>query len=157
MNIEFEFKLEVRKNLNALNDKIDSVLSQLIKHSYPKEVKGVVFEIFTDTFTTKFPVRVFFMDGENNEIFIMRDEKTGHPLSVEQNLINIACVYQPELETQYTEKDEDLDPWSLATETLITWFSQRWLAAGGRFFDRCATIAPHDSRKKFNLVLSAWQ
>ncbi|BDA59516.1 hypothetical protein NUITMVS1_09790 [Shewanella xiamenensis] len=43
-------------------------------------------------------------------------------------------VYPDEFEEEYIDKDEDLDPWQIATNALIEWFSKCWIAAGGKSF-----------------------
>ncbi|MFB2637693.1 hypothetical protein ACE02P_06595 [Shewanella bicestrii] len=157
MSFEQEFTEKVGGYLDNLTDELQPILKQLIEHDYPQEVATLAFEVFVDSFSSQFPVRVFFMDKDNTEYFIDLDGKATYPSSVNPNLLDIDHVYPDEFEEEYIEKDEDLDPWHIATNALIEWFSQCWIAAGGQRFQLKANIAPHDSHYEFNLVESQWQ
>ena len=157
MNVDQAFREKVTYHLSRLTDDIKPVLKALIDHDYPKDVVSLAFEVFVDGFTEEFPVRVFFMDAENSEHFVYVDGKAEYPSPVDPGLLNIDHVYPPELEEEYTNKSDTLDPWWIATEALIEWFSKCWLAAGGGTFKLKATIAPHDSNNAFNLVENRWQ
>ncbi len=148
MSFEQEFTEKVGGYLDKLTDKLQPILKQLIEHDYPQEVVTLAFEVFVDGFTSQFPVRVFFMDI---------DGKAAYPSPVNAHLLDIDHVYPDEFEEEYIEKDEDLDPWQIATNALIEWFSKCWIAAGGHSFKLNANIAPHDSHYEFNLVDSQWQ
>lgn len=146
MSFEQEFTEKVGGYLDNLTDELQPILKQLIEHDYPQEVATLAFEVFVDSFSSQFPVRVFFIDI---------DGKAAYPSPVNPNLLDIDHVYPDEFEEEYIEKDEDLDPWHIATSALIEWFSQCWIAAGGQRFKLKANIAPHDSHYEFNLV--EWQ
>lgn len=148
MSFEQEFTEKVGGYLDELTDKLQPVLKQLIGHDYPQEVVTLAFEVFVDGFSSQFPVRVFFMDI---------DGKVSYASSVNPHLLDIDHVYPDEFEEEYIEKDEDLDPWHIATNELIEWFSKCWIAAGGQSFKLKANIAPHDSHYEFNLVECQWQ
>lgn len=148
MSFEQEFTEKVGGYLDKLTDKLQPVLKQLIGHDYPQEVVTLAFEVFVDGFSSQFPVRVFFMDI---------DGKVSYASSVNPHLLDIDHVYPDEFEEEYIEKDEDLDPWHIATNELIEWFSKCWIAAGGQSFKLKANIAPHDSHYEFNLVECQWQ
>jgi hypothetical protein len=156
MDKETKFREGVIEHLNVYNGDIEEVLSQLLKHDYPSEVKSLDFEIFVDGFSNEFPVRAFFMDEDNSEFFIYKNGIAEYPSPVDPSLLNIPYVYSDDFENQFTENDDDFDPWSLATEELINWFSERWLAIGGASFKLNATIAPHDTIHVFDLVKSQW-
>jgi hypothetical protein len=64
---EQEFQRLVRASLAALESDLTRVLASLIWHKYPDEVVALDFEVFSDGFTSGFPVRVFFLDRENTE------------------------------------------------------------------------------------------
>tara|TARA_R110002020_G_scaffold36546_7_gene109963 strand:- start:792 stop:1274 length:483 start_codon:yes stop_codon:yes gene_type:complete len=157
MNKEQEFRAGVRLYLESLDQDIEPVLAKLIAYQYPQEVGSIDFEIFVDAFTQEFPVRAFFMDSSNSEFFIYVDGKAEYPAPVAPELLNIPCVYSEEFEEAFTESDEEFDPWHHATEVLIEWFSEKWLNAGGTSFGLKATISPHNSPHKFNLITSEWQ
>ncbi|MEL4280905.1 MULTISPECIES: hypothetical protein [Shewanella] len=148
MSFEQEFTEKVGVYLDNLTDELQPVLKQLIAHDYPQEVVTLAFEVFVDGFSSQFPVRVFFMDI---------DGKAAYPSPVNPHLLDIDHVYPDEFEEEYIEKDEDLDPWQIATNALIEWFSKCWIAAGGQSFKLNANIAPHDSHYEFNLVECQWQ
>lgn len=148
MSFEQEFTEKVVGYLAKLTDELQPILKQLIEHDYPQEVVTLAFEVFVDSFSSQFPVRVFFIDI---------DGKVAYPSPVNPNLLDIDHVYPDEFEEEYIEKDEDLDPWHIATNALIEWFSQCWIAEGGQNFKLKANIAPHDSHYEFNLVESQWQ
>lgn len=157
MSFEQEFTEKVVGYLAKLTDELQPILKQLIEHDYPQEVATLAFEVFVDSFSSQFPVRVFFMDKDNTEYFIYHDGKAAYPSPVNPNLLDIDHVYPDEFEEEYIDKDEDLDPWQIATNALIEWFSQSWIAAGGQRFKLKANIAPHDSHYEFNLVECQWQ
>jgi len=156
MSIEEEFKEKVAEHISRLTDKITPVLKKLIEYDYPKEVDTLAFEIFVDGFSSEFPVRAFFMDTDNSEYFIMVDGKAEYPSPVDPDLLKIDYVYPYELEEEYTNQDETLDPWKIATNELINWFSKCWFASGGEHFKLNANIAPHDSNYEFDLKESKW-
>ncbi|WP_444905955.1 hypothetical protein [Microbulbifer sp. SSSA008] len=157
MNIEQEFKGKVAEHLENLSEDLRPILKKLIEFDYPKEVDTLAFEIFVDGFSSGFPVRAFFMDKDNSEHFIYVDGKAEYPSPVDPGLLKIEHVYPYELEEEYTSKDESLDPWDIATNELIEWFSKCWQAVGGQGFNLKANITPHDSNHEFNLVESKWQ
>jgi hypothetical protein len=157
MSIEQEFKEQVIEHLEKLSDHLKPVLKELIEYDYPDEVDTLAFEIFVDGFSSEFPVRAFFMDKDNSEHFIYIDGKAEYPSPVDPDLLKIDQVYPYELEEEYTDNDESLDPWKIATNELIDWFSKCWQAAGGKTFKLKANIAPHDSNHEFDLVEGKWQ
>ncbi|MFV0595022.1 hypothetical protein [Shewanella sp.] len=157
MSFEQEFTEKVGGYLDNLTDELQPILKQLIEHDYPQEVATLAFEVFVDSFSSQFPMRVFFMDKDNAEHFIYIDGKAASPVPVNPNLLDIDYVYPDEFEEEYIDKDEDLDPWHIAANELIAWFSKCWIAAGGQDFKLKANIAPHDSHFEFNLVDSHWQ
>lgn len=157
MNIEEEFRQKVVDSLEGLSDKLIPVLGELIQFDYPEEVDAIAFEIFVDGFTSGFPVRAFFMDKDNCEYFIYVNDKAEYPAPVDPDLMKIEYVYPVELEEEYEEKDESLDLWNVATNSMIEWFAKCWNQAGGREFKLKANIAPHDSNNEFDLLESKWQ
>jgi len=157
MSIEQEFKEKVSEYLEKLSNDLCTILKELIEYNYPEEVTTLAFEIFVDGFSSEFPVRAFFMDKDNSEHFIYIDGKAEYPSPVDPGLLEIDHVYPYELEEEYTNKDESLDPWDIATNELIEWFSKCWLVSGGQTLNIKATIAPHDSNHEFNLVENKWQ
>jgi len=157
MSIKQEFKEKVSEYLEKLSNDLYPILKELIEYNYPDEVTTLAFEIFVDGFSSGFPVRAFFMDKDKSEHFIYIDGKAEYPSPVDPGLLEIDYVYPYELEEEYTNKDESLDPWHIATNELIEWFSKCWLASGGQTFNIKANIAPHDSNHEFNLVESKWQ
>ncbi|WP_201509737.1 hypothetical protein [Psychrobacter alimentarius] len=157
MNIEKEFSVKVQEHLHGLTASIKPVLKELIEYNYPKEVVSLEFEIFADGFTQGFPVRAFFMDAGNSEHFVYVNGEAQYPSPVEPELLEIENVYSYELEEKYINEDEDFDPWSIAIDELIKWFSQCWKAVGGESFKLKANIAPHDNNQAYNLVDSKWE
>jgi len=157
MSIEQEFKEKVVEYIEIHSDELKPILKILIDFDYPKGVATLAFEIFVDRFSSGFPIRAFFMDEDNTEYFNYVDGKAEYPSPVDPGLLKIEYIYPYELEEEYTTKDESLDPWHIATNELIKWFSKCWLAAGGQTFKLSANIAPHDSNHEFNLIESKWQ
>jgi len=157
MSIESEFREKVSVSLNALTDDLTSVLKKLVEHDYPTEVDSLSFEVCHQSFTTGFPVRVFFMDDGYSEHFIITDGKPINPSPVDPGLLNIDYVYPLELEKEFERRDEDFDCWEIAVHELIEWFSICWLSAGGSAFKLKANIAPHDSIHEFDLMHREWQ
>lgn len=156
MNKEKEFRAGVRRYLDALDQSITPILSQLIAYRYPTEVVAIHFEVFGYEFTRGFPVRAFFIDSSNSEFFVYVDGKAEYPSPVDPGLISISGVYPLEFEDPFIELDE-FDAWRVATEVLIGWFSEKWLSAGGANFELRATIAPHGGPNEFNLKTAKWQ
>ena len=132
-------------------------MKALIEYSYPKEVVSLEFEIFADGFTQGFPVRTFFMDSNNSEHFVYVNGKAQYPSPVKPELLEIEYVYPYELEEKYINEDEDFDPWSIAIDELIQWFSKCWREMGGESFKLNANIAPHDNDQAYNLTESKWE
>ena len=157
MNIEQEFSAKVQEHLQALTASINPVLKELIEYNYPKEVVSLEFEIFADGFTQGFPVRAFFMNANDSEHFVYVNGEAQYPSPVEPELLEIEHVYPYELEEKYINQDEDFDPWSIAIDKLIQWFSECWREMGGELFQLKANIAPHDNNQAYNLVESEWE
>jgi hypothetical protein len=156
MSLESEFRSEVRKHLEPLAKNLVPLLSQLIRHKYPKEVEALVFEVFSDGFTSGFPARVFFMDGENSEFFIYENGEAQYPSPIDPDLLDIEQVYPDELEERFSSQDEDLDTFTLAGLELIDWFAKCWNQAGGNEFPRTALITIHDDTEVLDLKTGVW-
>jgi hypothetical protein len=154
---ELTFRKSVQRSLAKLDPQITSALLSLIKHPYPPEVFALSFEVFSDGFTSGFPVRVFFMDRSNTEHFVVEDGVANYPSPIDPGLIEIECVYPEKLEEALEKKAPELDIWEVATEELINWFAGHWNRSGGAKFPLAATIACHDSSKEFNLKSGLWQ
>lgn len=63
------------------------------------------------------------MDSNNSEHFVYVNGEAQYPSSVEPELLEIEYVYPYEFEEKYINEDEDFDPWSIAIDELIQWFS----------------------------------
>lgn len=133
-----------------------SVLKKLVVHKYPEEVFALSFEIFPDSFTSQFPVRVFFMDSKNCEHFEYVDGIAQYPSPAAPDLLEVDEVYPEELEEVF-EENENLDLWTLAAAETAVWFYDCWKKAGGKRFTLGATIADHDSSEELNLKNGKWQ
>lgn len=157
MSIEQEFREKVQEHLDKLILDIKPVLKELIEYNYPKEVVSLEFEIFSDGFTQRFPVRAFFMDSNDSEHFVYVNGEAQYPSPVDPELLDIEYVYPYELEEKYINQDEDFDPWSIAIDELIQWFSECWKEMGGESFKLKANIAPHDNDQAYNLIESKWE
>lgn len=157
MNIEQEFSEKVQEHLQGLTTSIKPILKELIEYNYPKEVVSLEFEIFADGFTQGFPVRAFFMDSNDSEHFVYVNGEAQYPSPVEPELLEIEYVYPYELEEKYINQNEDFDPWSIAIDELIQWFSECWKEMGGESFKLKASIAPHDDDQVYNLIESKWK
>ncbi|WP_198327587.1 hypothetical protein [Psychrobacter sp. NG27] len=132
-------------------------MKALIEYSYPKGVVSLEFEIFADGFTQEFPVKIFFMDSNNSEHFVYVNDEAQYPSPVKPELLEIEYVYPYELEEKYINKDEDFDPWSIAIDELIQWFSECWKEVGGESLQLNANIASHDNDKAYNLTENKWE
>jgi hypothetical protein len=155
--VEQTFQRQVRAYLAPHGTHLSKVLERLIQHRYPPEVAVIDFEVFSDGFTTGFPVRAFFLDHHNTEFFQFIDGKAAYPCPVDPGLLEIDSVYPEKLENELTSASPESDPWHLATEEFLTWFHSCWLSAGGNGFGLHATIAHHDSTKELNLLTGAVQ
>lgn len=154
---EQAFQSQVRACLAPHRDHLSEVLGRLIQHRYPPEVAAIDFEVFSDGFTTGFPVRAFFLDRYNNEFFQFIGGKAVYPCPVDPGLLELDYVYPEELEDELTSASPEGDPWHLATEEFLVWFRSCWLSAGGNGFCLRATIAHHDSTEELNLLTGAVQ
>jgi len=56
------FRSKVQAHLAVLDQELVVVLRALIEHRYPPEVFAISFEVFSDSFTSQFPARAFFVD-----------------------------------------------------------------------------------------------
>lgn len=157
MNIEQDFSEKVQEHLRALTASIKPVLKELIEYSYPEEVVSLEFEIFEDEFIKGFPVRAFFMNSNDSEHFVYVNGEAQYPSPVDPELLDIEYVYPYELEEKYINQDDELEPWSIAIDELIKWFSKCWREVGGESFKLKANIAPHDNDEVYNLVDSKWE
>ena len=149
---ELTFQQQVRSSLSKLDLLLIPVLGALVSHQYPGQVVALDFEIFSDGFTTGFPVRAFFLDSRNTEFFVYVDGQATYPSPVDPALINIDFVYPAELEDQLENESPGSDPWHIATAELLDWFLSCWQKAGGDGFPLAATIAHHDSSSELNLI-----
>lgn len=154
---ELGFRNSVQASLAKLDNQISRVLESLVTHKYPDEVFALSFEVFSDGFTSGFPVRAFFMDRTNTEYFIFDGGEAKYPSPVDPSLIEIECVYPEELEEELEVSSPNLDTWEIASDELIHWFAKHWESVDGLNFPLVATIAIHDSSKEFNLKSGAWQ
>jgi len=157
MDIEQEFSEKVQEYLHGLTASIKPVLKELIEYDYPKEVISLEFEVFADGFTQGFPVRAFFMDSDDSEHFVYINGEAQYLSPVDPELLEIEHLYPYELEEKYTNQDEDFDPWSIAIDELIQWFSECWREMDGESFQLKANIMPHDNDEVYNLVDSKWE
>jgi hypothetical protein len=149
---ELEFRRLVRARLGELDESLTRVLEKLITHKYPNEVVAVDFELFSDGFTSGFPVRAYLVDQTNSEFFVCQNGREEYPSPVDPELLEIECVYPDEAEDQLTSADPEADPWHLASCEFFEWFLACWRKAGGRYFPLAATIAHHDSSTEINLI-----
>jgi hypothetical protein len=156
MSLEKEFRSEVRKHLEPLAKELTPLLSQLIAYEYPKEVEALIFEVFYSGFTSGFPVRVFFIDGEDSEFFVYENGEAQYPSPIDPGLLKIEKVFSKELEQQFTSRDEQLDTFTEASLELIDWFSKCWREAGGSEFSRVALIMIHDDTQVYDLKTGVW-
>ncbi len=156
MSTELEFKEMVKSHLEKLSDDLEIVLKKLINHGYPEEVDSISFEVFSDGFTDGFPVQAYFMDSDNSEHFIYVNGEAEYPSPVGPGLLEIDNVYPYELEEKFTEKDDELNFWEIASENFVEWFSECWSAAGGGKFGLKANIGSHDGDKEFDLINRQW-
>ena len=154
---EKAFRLAVQDHLGRLDNLLIPVLSRLAAYKFPAPVVAVDFEVFSDSFTSQFPARAFFMDNSNSEHFVYVDGKATYPSPVDPELIALDCVYSQDLEDEFVAQESELDPWNIATEEFIPWFSACWDRAGGRSLSLAATISHHDSIREFNLQSGSWQ
>jgi hypothetical protein len=152
-----EFRRQVGLCLGALNSDIEPLLRRLIQHDYPLEVAAIDFEVFSDGFTSEFPIRCYFLDSNNCEFFVYEDGKATYPSPVDPGLLLLDGVYPSELESELEARSPDSDPWSIAADVFFGWFLSRWRAAGGAAFKRFATLAHHDSGSEVNLMTGARQ
>jgi hypothetical protein len=152
---EAAFQAEVEHRLDRHAADLVAVLRRVISHSYPSEVAGISFEVFSDGFEETFPVHMYLMDADD---WFLDPDGHGLPYSppVSPGLLDIDGVYGSELPKALHDASPDSDDWDLATGVLVRWFGRRWLEADGASFDRRAWIQHHDSIFRFDLSKQAW-
>jgi hypothetical protein len=151
-----EFRGLERQHLAKLDARLVAALRSLIGHTYPPEVFALSFEIFSDSFTSQFPARAFFIDRMNCEYFLYVNGEATYPSPIDPEIIDVDCIYDTDIEDVFLSRDPDLNTWDIATSEFIAWFSGCWDKAGGARFSRVATIAEHDSPEEFNLFTKEW-
>lgn len=156
-SIERSYRDAVRAGLTRHDSALQQALVALVEYRYPPEIFALSFEVFSDGFTSGFPVRAFFMDRFNTEHFVFEDRKAQYPSPIDPGLIEIDQVYPHALEDDLMRDAPDLDPWDLATDELIEWFARHWQNAGGQRFPLAATISQHDAAEELNLMSNTWQ
>lgn len=155
MNKEQQFRTRISEYFHKHDSSLEGALFSLINHQYPDEVAMLQFVIFPDGFTSGFPVRAFFMDKDVCEFFVYRDGEAEYPSPVDPGLLEIPFLYPEALEEECSDDDE-FDIWSVASDELVKWFSERWKAAGGNFFKKAAIIMEHDDNRAFSLNSFEW-
>jgi hypothetical protein len=133
---------------------LEPVLEKLITYEFDPAVRVLLFEVFPESFTSRFPVRLFFYDARWTEHFILVNGRWQHPCEVDPDLLDIKQVYDVRLEKDFASEVDD--PWSIAVDTLIEWFSQCWQDARGRRCKLPAYISQHDSSNLFDLRQKRW-
>jgi len=156
-SVEESFRKSVRDHLSELDGQLVAALRKLVEYQYPPEVFALDIEIFSDTFTSQFPARAFFLDRENCEFFLYENGVAKYPSPIDPAILDIDCIYPDEMEEEFVSLDQKLDPWSAATSEFISWFASCWEKAGGATFPMAATITHHDSGREFNLLSGQWQ
>jgi hypothetical protein len=152
-----DFKAGVREHLERLSPQLTQTLAQLVNYPFLPEIDHLHFEVFSDGFTQEFPVNTFFLDADGDEFFVVTNGKAEYPCDVNSGLLEIEHVFPIEWERTFTDEDPDLDAFGLAATTLIPWFADSWMAAGGGAFSRGAYISIHDKPGRFDLVAQTWQ
>lgn len=154
MNQNEDVQSLVLNYLKKLDDSLLPVLEQIIQQRYPLEVTTLAFEIFSDQFSEQFPIRVFFLDENHTEFFAIVNGEARYPSVIDPSLIMIDGVYPREFEAKCLS--QGIDIWTVSSKVCMQWFIENWNKAGGTDFKLYATIAPHDSAEKFDLVEQTW-
>jgi len=152
-----EFQQCVIEALKPLTDDLTEVLRRLVSHEYPEEVELVDFVVEPQGFTEGFPVRAFFFDDGLCEVFVHEDGEATYPSPVDPGLLEVGQIYDPSIEEAVHRYDASVDYLTLAAKTLIPWFEECWLSAGGADFSREATIRLHDDREFYDLIARQWR
>ncbi|RZG46601.1 hypothetical protein [Acinetobacter wuhouensis] len=150
MNQNQDVQSQILNHLKTFDGLLVPVLVQLIQQRYPLEVKTLAFEIFSEQFTEQFPIRVFFLDENHSEHFVLVNGEARYPSVIDPNLILIDGVYPQSFETEYLA--QGIDIWSVASQVCMQWFIEHWNNVGGANFALHATIAQHDSSEQFDLI-----
>jgi hypothetical protein len=157
MTAEDEFRAAIRPYFDRLTPQLLPLLGALIDYSYPEEVAVLSFQIFSDGFTNRFPIRAFFIDRNNNEHFEYVDGVAKYPSPVDPGLLKVRGVYPAQFEAQFSSAAPLLDPWAVAADECVMWFSACWTRSGSYRFHRLAVIADHDAAQEFDLQSRQWQ
>jgi hypothetical protein len=156
-SVSDEFADFVRTRLEPLTRETVAYLKDLLANDFPSEFRVLHFEVFTSGFTDHFPVHAFFYDEHFCEHFEFVEGEALYPCRVDPEILHIDHVYESDAEDRFQARDEDADLWQVAGESLIDWFSDCWVAAGGTSFDRDSRIAIHDADRAFDLRAQEWR
>jgi hypothetical protein len=154
---ESRFRQAVRQGLAAADVSISAALAHLIEHQYPPAVWAIVFHIYSDAFTSGFPVRTYFVDRKNHPCFCTETGSVWLPSFADSTLVDVGHIYSEELEDTFAAHYPEVDTWAIASDELLSWFATHWLNAGGAAFPLVATIAHHDAAEELNLKSGTWQ
>src|SRR5262245_28929592 len=110
-DLKEEFRGVVRQHLAKLDARLVATLRSLIGHNYPPEVFALSFEIFSDSFTSQFPARVFFMDRMNCEYFLYVNGEATYPSPIAPEILDIDRIYAEEVEDAFLSRGSDLNTW----------------------------------------------
>ncbi|MFK7826296.1 MAG: hypothetical protein AB8G05_19270 [Oligoflexales bacterium] len=127
-----EFKKQMSDRLAKLNKSLGKQLKDLSSFGYPEQVKAIEFVYFSDSLSERFPLQIFFMDADRNEVIIdgkiFKTSAISIDLAIERPLFNL-----DELEA-YDE--QDVDCFEASTEVFINWFIGIWKEAKDSKFGR---------------------
>ena len=154
MNQNQDVQSQILNHLKTFDDLLVPVLVQLIQQRYPLEVKTLAFEIFSEQFTEQFPIRVFFLDEDHSEHFVLVNGEARYPSVIDPSLILIDGVYPKAFEAECLS--QGIDIWTISAQVCMQWFIEHWSKVGGKNFTLLATIAQHDSSAQFDLIEQIW-
>jgi hypothetical protein len=145
------FQRALAPHLRALSPRLTRVLKKLITHPYPVDFWQLDFEIFG--LYGGFPVRSYFYRKGFDQVFEGMKGAKAYPFTVPPHLLKVRRMYPAAIDRKFGI-DAAEDTWhdDAAAEIILPWFHRCWKAAGGAKFPYRATIASHDSRRRFDLV-----
>jgi hypothetical protein len=151
-----EYRAFVRENLERHTAALTAQLRDILALRFHPDVVLLDFEVFHDGLAEELPVRGFFMDRSNNEVFSDDPALTGSSLDLLPDIPHIIPESEKPRLQAIEAAEADIDTISIEAAEIIAWFAHCWTAAGGQDFPLPAYICRHDDITSFDLKQQKW-
>ena len=140
-----EFEKQMSDRLAELNDMLKKQIKDLSSFDYPEQVKGLEFVYFSGDLPNNLPLRVFFMDGNQNEVII--EGEMFKATNANTEFESVKPLF--DLDELDAFEDEDVDTFEASTEVFIDWFKGVWKEAVDPKFSISARVCEHSNPNEF--------